>query len=85
MKILSTSMSIYLLSTIETGERALRLIRNRVHSPIWNSGIVQIYHDKNWGNICEDSYFGAKEADVICHQLTYSGASNYSTTTDTIM
>ena len=74
-----------ILSTLETGERAVRLIRNKVHSPIWNSGIVQMYSRRNWGNICKDYGFGANVADVICHQLTYSGASSYSTTTDTTM
>ena len=40
-------------------------------------GIVQIYYD-GWGNICDYSYYGSDEADVICHQLGYTGASSYS-------
>ena len=31
-----------------------------------------------WGNICDDYYYGYSEANVICHQLGYTGASSYS-------
>ena len=31
-----------------------------------------------WGNICRLSSFNQAEADVVCHQLTYSGASSFS-------
>ena len=31
-----------------------------------------------WGNICYDYYYGYSEANVICHQLGYTGASSYS-------
>ena len=79
------SQSSFEKNTIETGDKALRLIRNEVHSPNWNSGIVQVYHEKSWGNICKGLYFGANVADVICHQLTFTGASSYSTTTATTM
>ena len=45
----------------------------------WSSGIVEIYYAGSWGNICFDDYlFGLSEATVICHQLSYSGASSYS-------
>ena len=30
------------------------------------------------GSICYDSYYGQYEADVICHQLGHTGASEYS-------
>jgi hypothetical protein len=30
------------------------------------------------GNICDDAYYDQNEADVICHQLGYTGASSYS-------
>ena len=61
---------------------AIRLIRNNQYSPTqsWSSGIVQIYYSNTWGNICDDTYFDADEADVICHQLSYTGASSYSYT-----
>lgn len=58
---------------------AVRLVRNGVADPSqsWSSGIVQVNYG-SWGNICDDSYFGSDEADVICHQLAYTGASSYS-------
>ena len=31
-----------------------------------------------WGNICDDYYYNSAEANVICHQLGYTGASSYS-------
>ena len=31
-----------------------------------------------WGNICHDYYYNSAEANVICHQLGYTGASSYS-------
>ena len=30
-----------------------------------------------WGNICVDSYYDFAGANVICHQLGYTGASSY--------
>lgn len=38
---------------------------------------VHIYFNNVWGNICNDSSFGDTEADVICHQLGYTGASSH--------
>ncbi len=69
-----------LLETVSQG--ALRLVRNKQPSltQAWSSGIVQIYYNGNWGNICEESSFGRTEADVICHQLSYTGASTYTNT-----
>ena len=45
----------------------------------WSSGIVQISYGSsgNWGNICDDLYFGLTEANVICHQFSFSGASSF--------
>ena len=31
-----------------------------------------------WGNICDDYHYSSAEANVICHQLGYTGASSYS-------
>ena len=36
-----------------------------------------MYNDE-WGNICDDDHYDQYEADVICHQLGYIGASSYS-------
>ena len=30
-----------------------------------------------WGNICVDRYYDFAGANVICHQLGYTGASSY--------
>ena len=67
---------------IETGNGALRLIRDNQYSDTqaWSSGIVQIYYGGSWGNICDDFYFSSDEADVTCHQLGYTGSSSFGTT-----
>lgn len=44
------------------------------------NGVVQVYYDGQWEGVCYDSTFGQTEADVVCHQLGYTGADNYSTT-----
>ena len=65
-----------------TGQRrgTVRLVRNGLTSTSYSSGRVQIYMS-SWGYICDDVWFqpfANTEADVICHQLGYSGALNYS-------
>ncbi len=69
-----------ILETVSRG--ALRLVRYEQPSltQAWSSGIVQVYYNDNWGNICDDTSFGITEADVICHQLSYTGASSYTNT-----
>ena len=66
----------------ETSSGALRFVRNSqpTLNQDWNSGIVQIYYNDEWGNICYDSDFGSDEADVVCHQLAYTGASSFGRT-----
>ncbi|XP_019859785.1 PREDICTED: neurotrypsin-like [Amphimedon queenslandica] len=54
------------------------LYRNEVSSSSYYYGIVQLYYNSRWGNICDDNYYSSSEADVICHQLGYTGASSYS-------
>ena len=66
---------------LETGWGALRLVKYNLYSiQAWSSGIVEIFDSNVWGNICDDYYFGFDEADVICHQLGYTGASAYGNT-----
>ena len=53
----------------------VRLYRNGVTSSSYYYGIVQIWYNGQWGNICYDFYYyNQYEADVICHQLGYIGA-----------
>ena len=66
------------------GKGAIRLIRNGHYSTTqaYTSGIVEIYYGnilwfKSWGNICDDTLFGYNEANVICHQLAFTGVSSY--------
>ena len=57
---------------------AIRLVRNGTTSSNYTSGVVQVWLNGQWGNICyDDSSFGSGEADVVCHQLGWSGASSY--------
>ena len=65
-------------NTSPSGNGVVRLYRNGVTSSSYYYGIVQIYINGQWGNICDDSYYNQYEADVICHQLGYTGASSYS-------
>ena len=39
---------------------------------------MRVYYNNGWGNICDDYYYKSAEANVICHQLGYTGASSYS-------
>ena len=55
----------------------VRLVRNGVTSTSYSSGRVQVYM-YDWGYICDDEDFTTTEADVICHQLGYSGALSHS-------
>ena len=59
------------------GNGVVRLYRNGVTSSFYYYGIVQIWYNGQWGNICDDTEYDQYEADVICHQLGYIGASSY--------
>ena len=60
---------------------AIRLLNNGSTSRYNTAGRVQVWYGGQWGNICHRMYgdFGNDEADVICHQLGWSGSSSYST------
>ena len=66
-------------NTLPSGNGVVRLYRNGVTSSSYYYGIVQIWYYGQWGNICGYYDYGQYEADVICHQLGYTGAFSYST------
>ena len=59
---------------------AIRLLNSGSTSLYNTAGRVQVWYGGQWGNICHRNiYFGYDEADVVCHQLGWSGSSTYST------
>ena len=46
-------------------------------SSLFSSGVVRVWDYSGWGNICDDLSYGLNEANVICRQLGYTGASSY--------
>ena len=66
------------LASNSIGNGVVHLYRNGYTSSSYYYGIVQIFFNNAWGNICYDSYYSSTEADVICHQLGYTGALSYS-------
>ena len=62
------------------GNGAVRLFKNGLSSTSYSSGIVQVYYNGQWGNICNDLFnFDYNGATVLCHQLGYTGVSDYLT------
>ena len=57
---------------------AMRLLNAGSTSLYNTAGRVQVWFGGEWGNICDDTSFDLTEANVICHQLGWSGASSYS-------
>ena len=60
-----------------SGSGAIRLVRGSTTSPDYTSGVVQVWWNGQWGSICYGYSFDYDEANVICHQLGWSGASSY--------
>ena len=63
---------------------AVRLWRFGNSSSEFTFGIVQVYYNLEWGNICNDE-FNNNGADVICKQLGYKGSSGYHSAGDGTM
>ena len=68
-------MYFYLADNAQNG--AIILYRNEYTSSSYYYGIVRVFYN-GWGNICDDYQYSSTEANVICHQLGYTGASSYS-------
>ncbi|XP_011409082.1 PREDICTED: neurotrypsin-like, partial [Amphimedon queenslandica] len=65
------------LTSDSVSNGAIILSRNNLPSPSYYYGTIRVYYN-GWGNICDDYFYGYTEANVICHQLGYTGASSYS-------
>ena len=76
---LSVCLSLLLsFAYIGQGNGAVRLFKNGYSSISFFSGIVQVYYNGQWGNICFSPGFALSEATVVCHQLGFVTASGYS-------
>ena len=56
---------------------AIILSRYNYYSTSYYYGTVRVYYN-GWGNICYDNHYSYTDANVICHQLGYTGVSTYS-------
>lgn len=67
------SLTYSYLGTAQSG--AMILDQNGNSSRSYTLGRVLVNYNGRWGTICRKESFGNTEADVICHQLAFSGAS----------
>lgn len=64
---------------------AVRLVTSSLPPPTTDaggdSGRLEIYSNGEWGTLCDDE-FDQTDADVVCQQLGYNGASSYGSVGD---
>ena len=63
---------------------AVRLISGTPKSttdPGSYEGRLEVYHNGQWGTVCDKGLFDKTSADVICHQLGYEEAKKYGNVT----
>jgi deleted-in-malignant-brain-tumors protein 1 len=77
-KVTQTFDQCQLVNTGSPATGSMVLLRNGVVSSQFSSGRVLLYFSSRWGNICRYTSFVNANADVICHQMTYTGASSWS-------
>ena len=79
--LLSSCQNVSSIPTTDSiGNGTVKLWRSGSVSQSISSGVVQVYINHTWGNICVDSSSSKTEADVICRQLSYTGASKFGPT-----
>ena len=78
-------MYLYFVAVGVPQSGTLILSRRGVYSSSYTSGRVVVYgvgsptsSSLSWGNVCRRTSFSLNAAHVICHQLTFSGASSWS-------
>ena len=48
------------------------------HGNSFREGRVEIFYDGRWGTVCQN-YFDIVEANIVCRQLGFGGATGYRT------
>ena len=69
---------LYKMCVVPPSNGAIILSRYNSPSIYYYYGTVRVYYNGGWGNICYDNYYSSTDANVICHQLGYTGVSTYS-------
>ena len=62
-------LTVFLVIALAQNEADIRLVNHLNNNTF--EGRVEIFHNKQWGSVCDD-YFGMEEADVVCKQLNFT-------------